>query len=92
MAKCTVVLPDDIAKRFEKLGSNMDAVAEKMLEAGGKVVLEKTKSTLSSVIGKGTKYPSRSTGQLERSLGVSKPRLDKNGNMDVKIGFAEKQT
>ena len=37
----------------------------------------------------GTKYKSRSTGELEKSLGLSKVRLDRNGNYNIKIGFAE---
>ena len=60
-----------------------------MLEAGGEVVLAKVKSNLSAVIGSGTAFDSRSTGELERSLGLSPVKVDKNGNHDIKIGFAE---
>lgn len=89
MANVTAKLPDDIMTRFSSLGNRTDEICEKMLQAGGQVVLERAKSNLSAVVGKGTKNPSRSTGQLEKALGVSKPRLNKNGNLDVKIGFAE---
>ena len=60
-----------------------------MLTAGGEVVLQKVKSGLASVIGKGTKYDSRSTGELERSLGLSSVKMDRDGNHNIKIGFAE---
>jgi hypothetical protein len=61
-----------------------------VLEAGGNVVLAKTKSNLQSVIGRGLKHPpSKSTGQLVSALGVSKARLDRNGNYNVKVGFDE---
>ena len=60
-----------------------------MLEAGGKVVLAKVQSNLSSVIGRGTKYDSRSTGELERSIGLSPAKLDRDGNHNVKIGFVD---
>ena len=42
-----------------------------------------------SVIGSGTKYDSRSTGELERSLGLTPPLVDRDGNHNIKVGFAE---
>ena len=89
MAKVTVKLPEDLLTKFSKLAEKSDAVAERVLEAGGEVVLAKVKSNLSSVIGSGTKYESRSTGELERSLGLSSVKLDRNGNHNIKIGFSE---
>lgn len=47
------------------------------------------RSNLSSVVGRGTKYDSRSTGELEGALGLSPSKLNRNGNHDVKVGFAE---
>ena len=87
MAKAYVKLPD--LEKISRLGSKTDVICEKMLKAGGEVVLSRVKSNLSSVIGSGTKYKSRSTGELERALGLSKVRIDKNGNYNIKIGFAE---
>ena len=89
MAKVDIKMPDDFLERMSRLGSNFDAVAEKVLEAGGEVVLEKTKSTLASVIGSDTKYDSRSTGELESALGLSSVKADKDGNYNIKLGFAE---
>ena len=83
MAKAYVKLPDDLIERISKLGNKTDEICEKMLNAGGEVVLEKVKNNLSSVIGNGTKYKSRSTGELEKSLGLSKVRLDRNGNYNI---------
>ena len=57
--------------------------------SGGKVVLAKVKSNLSSAIGSGTKYDSRSTGELVQSLGLSPVKLNREGNHDIKIGFSE---
>ena len=65
MARVDVKMPDEFLERMSRLGSNFDSIAETVLEAGGEVVLEKTKSNLASVIGSGTKYDSRSTGELE---------------------------
>ena len=89
MAKADFKLPDEFLTRLSRLGKDTDAVAEKVLEAGGKVVLAKVKSNLSSVIGSGTKYDSRSTGELEQSLGLSPVKLNRAGNHDIKIGFSE---
>lgn len=89
MAQVDVKMPDEFLERMSRLGSNFDAIAETVLEAGGEVVLEKTKSNLSSVIGSGTKYDSRTTGELESSLGLTGVKMDRNGNFNIKVGFSE---
>ena len=73
MAKAEVNLPEELLTRLSQLGKRSDEIAEKMLEAGGKVMLARVKGNLSAVIGKGTKYPSESTGELERSLDLRCP-------------------
>ncbi len=67
----------------------MTPLPKKVLEAGGEIVLAKAQSNLSSVVGNGTKYESRSTGELESALGLSSVKMDKNGNHNIKVGFAE---
>ena len=89
MAKADFKLPDEFLTKLSRLGKDTDAVAEKVLEAGGEVVLAKIKSNLSSVIGSGTKYDTRSTGELAQSLGLSPVKLNREGNHDIKIGFSE---
>ena len=89
MAKCTVKMPDELLEKLSRLGAESDAIAERVLEAGGEVVVSKVKSNLSAVIGSGVKFDSRTTGELERSLGVSPVKIDKNGNSNIKIGFTE---
>lgn len=89
MAKAEVQLPEEMLTRLSQLGAKSDEIAEKMLEAGGEVLLSRVKSNLAGVIGKGTKYPSESTGELERSLGLSPAKLDRNGNHNIKVGFSE---
>ena len=89
MARVDVKMPDEFLERMSSLGSNFDSIAETVLEAGGEVVLEKTKSYLTSVIGSGTKYDSRSTGELESSLGLTGVKMDRNGNFNIKVGFSE---
>lgn len=89
MAKVEMKLPEEFLLKISRLGSDFDSVADSVLQAGGEVVLAKVRSNLSSVVGRGTKYDSRSTGELEGELGLSPSKLNRNGNHDVKIGFAE---
>jgi len=89
MAKVDIKMPDEFLEKLSKLCTQTDEISERVLEAGGEVVLAKIRSNLASVVGKDTKVDSRSTGELERSLGMSKARVDRNGNHNIKIGFAE---
>lgn len=89
MAKVDVKMPEDFLLKLSRLGDKTDEICEKALNAGGEVVLAKVKNNLSSVIGKDTKTDSRSTGELERSLGLSPVLIDDNGNANIKIGFKE---
>lgn len=89
MAKVDIQMPDDFLERLSQLGNKTDEISQHVLEAGGKVILAKTKSNLSSVIGSGTKFDSRATGELKRSLGLSPVKLDKDGNHNIKLGFSE---
>lgn len=89
MAKVEIKLPEDFLLKLSRLGNKTDEICEKALEAGGEVVLSKVKENLSSVIGSGTKYDSRSTGELEQSLGISPVKQDRDGNHNIKIGFSE---
>lgn len=58
-------------------------------ESGCEIVLEKARGNLRAVVGSGTKFPSRATGELASSLGLSPPKVNKNGDHDIKVGFAE---
>ena len=89
MAKCQVKMPDDFLMKISRLGAKTDEIVPKVLEAGAKVVEHEVRESLSSVIGSGPKTKSRSTGQLVKALGTSKPRQDYNGDFNVKVGFDE---
>lgn len=83
-------MPEDFLLKVSRLNEKTDEILPRVLEAGGQVVLERVKSNLSAVVGKGTKIPSRSTGELESALGLSpaKPKRDGSG-WNIKVGFAE---
>lgn len=89
MATAKVKIPDKHLSKLSKLGKNTDMIVEKVLESGGEVMIKKIRENLSSVVGSGTKYKSRSTGELEESLGIAPMDIDKDGNHNIKIGFNE---
>lgn len=89
MAQVSVKMPEEFLMKVSRLNEKTDVIIPRVLKAGGEVVLEKVKTNLNSVIGRGTEYPSRSTGQLAQSLGLSPAKQDKGGNHNVKVGFSE---
>ena len=89
MAKMKAKMPDALIAKLSRLGEKTDKVCETALKAGAKVAEKAVASNLDAVIGKGTKRPSRSTGQLKRALGVTPVKVDAKGNHDIKVGFAE---
>jgi HK97 gp10 family phage protein len=89
VAKAAFKMPEDFLQKVSTLGEKTDEIIPRVLEAGGKVMLSKVKNNLKAVVGKGTKYDSRTTGELVDALGVSGARMDREGNYNVKIGFAE---
>lgn len=90
MARMEMKMPEDFLLKVSRLNEKTDEILPKVLEAGGQVVLSRVKSNLSAVVGKGTKIPSRSTGELESALGLSPAKPKRNGSgWDIKVGFAE---
>lgn len=89
MAKVDIKMPNDFLGRLLRVSRDEDIIAERALNAGADIVYKRAKANLASVIGNGTAYESRSTGELLSALGVSGVRIDRNGNHNVKIGFSE---
>ena len=89
MAKAKITLPEGFLNKCFRLGERTDDILASVLKAGGAVVLEKVKNNLRAVIGKDTKLPSKSTGELLSSLGLSPAKVDRNGIHNIKVGFNE---
>lgn len=85
MAKVSVTMPDDFLMRISKLGARTDEIVSKVLESGGEVVMDKVMSNLQRVTS------GNSTGQLAKALGVSPAHQNRDGDLDVKIGFSTKR-
>jgi len=61
-------MPEEFLMKVSRLADKTDEILPKVLEAGAEIVESRVRSNLSSVIGTGTKEPSRSTGQLLSAL------------------------
>ena len=85
MAKATMQMPEEFLLKISRLGEMTDEIIPEVLKAGAEVVEKKVRSNLSAVIGRDTKRPSQSTGQLLAALGTSPAKQDKDGNFNVKI-------
>lgn len=89
MAKCEITLPEELQKKLDRLGRQTDEITAKALEAGAEATLPYLRSGLKDVIGKDTKYESRSTGELISALGISPVMVDREGSPNIKVGFNE---
>lgn len=92
MAKATMQMPEEFLLKISRLGEKTDEIIPEVLKAGAEIVEKKVRSNLQSVIGSGNKKPSKSTGQLLSAFGTSKALQDKDGDFNVKIGFADNRT
>lgn len=88
MAKCRIEYPESFSVSLEKIGANINQVCEEALKESGEDAEKIVKNNLVAAIGN-TKTESRSTGELVSSLGVSPVKVDKEGIINVKIGFKE---
>ncbi|MBR4767156.1 MAG: HK97 gp10 family phage protein [Clostridia bacterium] len=89
MPKMTPKLPEELMRKLSRLGDKTDIVCEHALQEGAEIVRNAVAESLDSVIGHGTKYDSRSTGELKSSLGVTGVKQARDGTLNIKIGFNE---
>lgn len=89
MAKAMMKMPEDFLLKVSKIERKTDEILPRVLESGAEAVEAKVLTNLSAVIRRDTKVESRSTGELERALGTSQARQDKDGNWNIKVGFDE---
>ena len=89
MAKADFKLPDEFLDRLARIERSEAEIADRVLNAGAEVVVEKVRQNLIGTVGRDTQFPSRSTGELVSALGVTTVRVNRDGDYDIKIGFAE---
>ena len=80
MAKFTEELPVELIRQFEELNLGATDMMKKMTEAGAKVVYTHVKSNLKKVL-------NRRTGDLEKSLIITRPYKNSKEEIATKVGF-----
>ena len=89
MARVDVRLPNAVLDALTQVGNVVENNAEHILGAGAGIVEPRLRANLTAAIGRGTKTPSRSTGQLQSALGTTSVKVNSRGVYNVKVGFAE---
>lgn len=90
---------EDLIKKIGALGVNSEKIAKKAVKAGAQPVADEIRKNLEANIadpsyaGVGDKgsfdwKKEKSSGDLLNSLGISPVSTDKNGDVNVKIGFS----
>lgn len=80
MAKFTEELPVELIRQFEELNLGATDMMKKMTEAGAKVVYTNVKSNLKKVL-------NGRTGDLEKSLIITRPYKNSKEEIATKVGF-----
>lgn len=89
MATITIKLPDEFMNQLSEFDSRLEDIFTKSLEDGAEIAEKQAKANLKAVIGSGTKFPSKSTGELLGALGTSPVKRSSLGGFDIRVGFAE---
>jgi len=87
VAKVQIVLPDEFLLKLSSLGKRFDEIAPRVLEAGAKPLHQRCLRNLEAVIGKDTRYPSRSTGALLASVGITPAQKGPDDEWDIRVGI-----
>ena len=89
MATIIIKLPDEFMNQLSEFDSRLEDIFTKALEDGAEIAEAQARANLKAVIGSGTKFPSKSTGQLLGALGTSPVKPSSLGGFDIRIGFSE---
>ena len=88
MAKMSYEMPTDMLRKLSALQSRYDSVVDKVLTEGVTPLEDAMRENLERSIGKGTKQPSKSSGDLLKSFSVTKPYQSADGDWNIKVGCA----
>lgn len=80
-------MPEELLTKLSKLGNQYDGIVQSMLANGAEPLQQQVQANLDAVVGKQTKYPSRSTGALQKSVKVTKAYQVKNGDWHIKVSI-----
>jgi len=80
-----VKLTTELQEKLNRLAlQKVDAIAKKAVYAGAGIMADKVRENLEKNL-QDSKY---STGELLASLGITPPRVDRNGIINAKVGFS----
>lgn len=89
MGLVKIEFPEGLIKKLKSVEGKTQEVLTTTLRAGAEEVKPVFAAHLASVIGRDTKYPSRSTGELKSAIGIAPVRVTEEGVLNIKIGFYE---
>lgn len=82
MASVKIRTSEELIRKLEKLsGEQADEVAKRAVYVGAGFMAEKVKESLRGVVSE------KATGDLEKSLGITPIKLNRDGDWAAKIGF-----
>jgi len=97
MAKMTISGLEELELKLSKLGSMTEEVAKRVVIAGAQPVADEIRKGLESLPIDNLKYlksgdrfnvsPLGEVEDLKKSLGITPPKVDNDGNINVKVGF-----
>jgi hypothetical protein len=97
MAKMTIKGTDELELKLSKLGNKSTQIAKNVVMAGAQPIADEIRKGLQSLpvdtlkqLKPGEKFnvsPSGEIKDLLNSLGIARPDVDRNGNVNTKVGF-----
>lgn len=81
MAKLKIQGYDEISLMLSNLEKDTDEIAKKAIRAGADIAADKVRSNLQGILS------GKSTGDLEKSFGITPVNRDDRGDYNAKIGF-----
>lgn len=84
MAKFSVKGTDELELQLSKLGKMSVEIAKDVVMAGAQPVADEIRKGLRADL----QGSENSTGDLEKSLGIAPPGVDRDGSVNTKIGFS----
>jgi hypothetical protein len=89
MARTVVIKPTKFTDKLARAETKIKGICEDALNEGGDYLTPKLKSSMSAAIGHGTKFPTRKTDTLVKSLGKSPVLESRKGGINLRVGLVD---
>lgn len=84
MAKMTIKSSKGLSDMLNKLGNDTERIASKAVREAANPLADGIRKRLEGNL----MFSDETTGDLERSFGISPTKVNRDGNVDVRIGFS----